>query len=84
METAPPDVALLSVLSFSVTKSQNVLPVSAEPSYSTQRTVIPSDSSPEKNYCLQTFEDQSITGNNQKTRVFNRQNSNFPVYDGRS
>ena len=48
METAPPNVALLSAPSFSVTKTQNVLPVSAEPSFSTLRTVIPSDSSPEK------------------------------------
>jgi hypothetical protein len=64
METAPRNMALLRVSSFSVTNSQNVLPISAEPSFSSLRTVIPSDSSPEKNYCIQSFEeDQSITGN---------------------
>jgi hypothetical protein len=48
METAPPNMALLCVPSFSVTSSQNVLPISATPSFSTLRTVIPFDSSPEK------------------------------------
>jgi hypothetical protein len=63
METAPPNTVLLCVPSFSVTNSQNVLPISAEPSFSTLGTLIPSDSPPEKNYCLQSFEYQSITGN---------------------
>jgi len=48
METAPRNMALLCVLSFSVTNSQNVLPISAEPSFSSLRTVIPSDASLKK------------------------------------
>jgi hypothetical protein len=48
METAPQNMALLFVPSFSVTNSQNMLPISAEPSLSTLRTVIPSEFSPEK------------------------------------
>ena len=41
-------MTLLCVPNFTVTNSQNVLPISAEPSFSTLRTVIPFDSSPEK------------------------------------
>jgi hypothetical protein len=48
METAPPNMALLCVQNFTVINSQNVLPISAEPSFSTLRTVIPSDPSPER------------------------------------
>jgi len=48
METSPPNMALLCVPNFTVTNSQNVLPISAEPPLSTLITVIPSDSSPEK------------------------------------
>jgi hypothetical protein len=56
METASPNMALLYVQNFTVTSPQNMLPISAEPSFSTLRTVIPSDPSPEKITA-------SITGN---------------------
>jgi hypothetical protein len=48
METAHPNMAMLRMPSSSVTDSQNVLPISAEPSLSTLRTVILSDTSPEE------------------------------------
>jgi hypothetical protein len=48
METAPTNVALASIPSTSVTKSQNVLPISAETSLSTQSTLEFSDTYTEK------------------------------------
>ena len=48
METARPNMALVCVPSTSVTNSQNLLPISAEPSLNTLSTVPPSDTSPEE------------------------------------
>jgi hypothetical protein len=48
MVTAPPNVALNCVPYNSVTKSQNVLPSSAETSLSIQRTLEHCDTYPEK------------------------------------
>jgi hypothetical protein len=47
METALPIMAVVCITSTSVTKSQNVLPISAELSLSTPRTILSSDTSPE-------------------------------------
>ena len=46
MGKAPPNMALVCVPSTSVTKSQSVFPVSAEPSLRTLNTPLPSVSSP--------------------------------------
>jgi hypothetical protein len=43
METAPPNMAHVCVPSTSVAKSQNVLPISEEPSLSTLITIMPFD-----------------------------------------
>jgi hypothetical protein len=48
METAPPDMAPICSHSTSGTNSQNVLPISAEPTLSTLNTTLPSDTSPEE------------------------------------
>jgi hypothetical protein len=61
METAP----LVCVPSASVTYSQNVLPISAEPSLSSLSTILPSDTSPQE-IASSTFEDQSSTENTEK------------------
>jgi len=48
METARPIMALVCVPTTSVTNSQNMLPISAEPSLSTLISVLSSDTSPEE------------------------------------
>jgi hypothetical protein len=48
METITPNTAVVCVLSTSVTISQSLLPISAEPSLSTLSTIFPSDTSPQK------------------------------------
>jgi hypothetical protein len=48
METASPNMALFCVPSTSVTNSQNVLTISTETSFSTLRTTLPFDTSPEE------------------------------------
>jgi hypothetical protein len=48
METALPIIAMVFITSTSVTKSQNVLPISAELSLSTLSTILSSDTSPEE------------------------------------
>jgi len=54
----------------SVTNSQNVLPISEEPSLSPLNNIFPSYTSPEKNIFLQILEkDQSNTENTEK--IFN-------------
>jgi len=45
MDTAPPNMALVCVPSTSVTKPQNMLLISAEPSLSAQSTKVPSKTS---------------------------------------
>jgi hypothetical protein len=65
METANPNTALVCVPSASVTISQNLLPISAEPSLGTLSTVFHSDTSPQE-ITYSTFEDQSSTENTEK------------------
>ena len=48
MEKARPNVVLVCVPTTSMTNSQNVLPISAEPSSSTLISVLSSDTSPEE------------------------------------
>jgi len=48
MEAAPPNMALACVLSTLVTKSQNLLPTSAEPSVSILSVLLPPDTSLEE------------------------------------
>jgi hypothetical protein len=47
METASPNMALVCVTSTSVPNSQNVLPISAEPSLSSLSTLLPPETSSE-------------------------------------
>jgi len=71
METAPPNIALVCVLSYVVTNSRDVSPVRAEPSLSTVSTILPSDTSLEKKYFLQCFEaDRSNTENTDRILSF--------------
>jgi hypothetical protein len=47
MERAPPNKTVICVTTISVTKSQNMLPSSAELSLSTESSIFPFDASPE-------------------------------------
>jgi hypothetical protein len=48
MKTAPPNMALFCEISTSVTKSQNSLPILAEPSLNILSTILPSDTALKK------------------------------------
>jgi len=48
MERAPQNMTVVCVITNSVTKSQNVLPISAKLSLSTGSSIFPSDASPEE------------------------------------
>jgi hypothetical protein len=69
METAPPNMALVRVPSTAVTNSQNVLPVSAEPSLYTLNTILRSDAFPQEITSSTFEEDQSSAENPEK--IFN-------------
>ena len=57
METAPPYMALVCVASSSVTKFQNVLPISPKPSLSTLITILSSDAPTEENCASRRFKE---------------------------
>lgn len=72
---------LVCVPSASVANSQNVLPISGEPSLSSLSTILPSDTSPQE-ITSSTFEDQFSNENTEN--AFNWKNSDFLFYHWRS